>query len=71
MLKVERHNNNTKVTLEVDVVGDPDRPKEAVLSVEGDGISSAPRNFACRSCRVTAGFGVHTWVVLEFQVRDS
>eukprot|EP00392_Amoebophrya_sp_AT5.2_P006861 g6873.t1 len=54
------------LALDVDVVGDPLRPKEAVITASG--LSGRPRAIACKTCRVTAGFGVHTWVSLEFRL---
>ena len=44
------------LALDVDVVGDPLRPKEAVITASG--LSGRPRAIACKTCRVTAGFGV-------------
>ncbi|CAD7929914.1 unnamed protein product [Amoebophrya sp. A25] len=54
------------LTLDVDVMGDPLRPKEAVVTASGP--SKAPRLVSCKACRVTAGFGVHTWVALDFEL---
>ncbi|CAD7923693.1 unnamed protein product [Amoebophrya sp. A120] len=63
---VKANRNGNSLSLDVDVVGDPLRPREAVITVMGP--NSRARAIACKGCKVTAGFGVHTWVALEFQL---
>ncbi len=61
------------VFVEVDIVGDPMRPRDAILTVLSDAIGldhskKPPRCLRCKQCKVTAGFGLHTLASLEFQI---
>lgn len=68
---LKAHRKDGFVTLDVDVIGDPLRPKEAVLTLASSANVKAPRSVSCRHCSVTAGFGVHTWISLQFQIPAS